>query len=58
MAQEIQNQLVDLSDLGMNDSELFAHVDHNQLESEKITDGYSASSFMLVLISLVSSVLF
>ena len=37
MAQEIQNQLVDLSDLGMNDSELFEHVDHNQLESEKIT---------------------
>ena len=37
MAQEIQNQLVDLSDLGMNDSELFTHVDHNQLESEKIT---------------------
>ena len=37
MAQEIQNQLVDLSDLGMNDSDLFAHVDHNQLESEKIT---------------------
>lgn len=31
------NELVDLSDLSMSEAELFAHVDHNDLESEKIT---------------------
>ena len=35
---EKQNQnLVDLSDLGLREEELFAHVDHSSLESEKIT---------------------
>ena len=29
--------LVDLSDLNMSEAELFAHVDHSNLESEKIT---------------------
>lgn len=33
---EHQN-LIDLSDLGMSEEELFTHVDHNGLESEKIT---------------------
>lgn len=29
--------LTNLEDLGMSDEELFAHLDHNELESEKIT---------------------
>ena len=29
--------LVDLSDLNMSEEQLFAHVDHGALESEKIT---------------------
>lgn len=32
-----QNNLVDLSSFGLSNEELFAHVDHNDLESEKIT---------------------
>lgn len=32
-----QNNLINLNDLGMTDDELFARVDHNDLESEKIT---------------------
>lgn len=31
------NDRIDLSELGMTDEELFARVDHNDLESEKIT---------------------
>ena len=31
------NDMIDLSGLGMTDEELFAHVDHSQTESEKIT---------------------
>lgn len=32
-----QKNLINLNDLGMTDDELFARVDHNDLESEKIT---------------------
>ncbi len=32
-----QNNLVNLDDLHMSDEQLFAHVDHSNLESEKIT---------------------
>ena len=32
-----QNNLVDLSHLGLSNEELFAHVDHSEQESEKIT---------------------
>ena len=32
-----QKNLVDLSEYGLSNDELFAHVDHNDLESEKIT---------------------
>ena len=31
------NDMIDLSGLGMTDEELFAHVDHSEAESEKIT---------------------
>ena len=35
---EMKNEaLVDLSDLGLSEEELFAHVDHSRQESEKIT---------------------
>ena len=32
-----QNELVNLDEFGMTDEELFSHVDHSNLESEKIT---------------------
>ena len=31
------NELVDLSDLGLSNEELFSHYDNDELESEKIT---------------------
>ena len=33
----MENELRDLSAYGLSDEELFAHIDHNELESEKIT---------------------
>ena len=32
-----ERNLIDVSDLGLREQELFSHVDHNDLESEKIT---------------------
>ncbi len=37
MSEMINTQLTDLSELGLSESELFSHVDHSALESEKIT---------------------
>ncbi len=33
----MENKLIDLSDLNLSEEELFAHVDHSDVESEKIT---------------------
>ena len=37
MSEMKNTQLTDLSELGLSESELFSHVDHSALESEKIT---------------------
>ena len=37
MSEMKNTQLTDLSGLGLSESELFSHVDHSALESEKIT---------------------
>ena len=37
MSERKNDSLVDLSDLGLSEEELFAHVDHSRQESEKIT---------------------
>lgn len=33
----MENNLIDLSDLNLSEEELFSHVDHSELDSEKIT---------------------
>ena len=37
MSEMKNTQLTDLSGLGLSESELFSHMDHSALESEKIT---------------------